>query len=315
MVAATAALVLSLTGSAHADDIDELERQLDAKWAALETTVEQYNKTSGELKKTKAEVEAATKRVKPLQDQVDVAAARIGQISAAAYKGGSASTANALLGGGSPTIMLDQLTLLDAISGSERKQIDELNKLKAPLEAERKKIQGLLDSQQKMESELSAKKVSITRDMEQLQNQRTAAYKDRASRNGQRIDYVPPFIGGPPGKAVAFAMAQLGKPYVWASAGPNSFDCSGLTLAAWAQGGVSFGHYTGWQRDASQRITRSELKAGDLVFYGGDRHVSLYIGDGKVIHAPQPGDVVKIAQLDIGGETPTAYARPRYKIS
>ncbi|GIG58930.1 hypothetical protein Lfu02_33020 [Longispora fulva] len=312
VVAVTATVVMSFAGSAHADDVDEIERQLDSKWSSLETTIEQYNKTAATLKSTKAEAEAASVKVKPLQDKVDAAYAQIGQMSAAAYKGGKASTANALLGGNSADAVLQQLTLLDAISGSEQKQIDELNRLKAPLDAEKKKIQTLLDAQQKMESELSAKKVAITGEMDSLQTQRAAAYKDRASRSGTRIDYVPPFIPGPPGKAVAFAMAQIGKPYVWAAAGPDSYDCSGLTLAAWAQGGVTLGHYTGWQRDASTPITRSQLQPGDLIFYGGDRHVALYIGDNKVVHAPQPGQNVKIESVDMGGDNPTAYARPKY---
>ncbi|WP_412544538.1 NlpC/P60 family protein [Longispora sp. K20-0274] len=303
---------MSFAGSAHADDVDELERQLDAKWSSLETTIEQYNKTAATLKSTKAEAEAASVKVKPLQDKVDAAYAQIGQMSAAAYKGGKASATNALLGGTSADAVLQQLTLLDAISSSEQKQIDELNKLKAPLDAEKKKIQALLDAQQKMETELAAKKVSITGEMTTLQTQRAAAYKDRASRAGQRIDYVPPFIPGPPGKAVSFALAQIGKPYVWAAAGPDSYDCSGLTMAAWAQGGVSFGHYTGWQRDASTPITRSQLQPGDLIFYGGDRHVAMYIGNNLVVHAPQPGQNVKIESVDMGGDNPTAYARPKY---
>lgn len=312
VAAVTAGLVMAFTGSAQADPVDDLERQLNAKWHTLESTVEEYNKTAETLKKTKSDIDAASVKVKPLQDQVDAARAKVGVLSAAAYRGGKASTINALLSGSSADAMLEQLTILDAIGTVEQRQIDELNKIKAPLDAEKKKIQDLLDAQQKMESDLSAKKVAITKEMDTLQAQRNSAYKDRAGRNGERVSFVPPFIPGPPGEAVRFAMAQLGKPYVWASSGPNSFDCSGLTQAAWAKGGVTLGHYTGWQRDATTPVSRANAQPGDLVFFGSEpHHVGLFIGGDNMVHAPQPGDNVKIARVDSVG-TPSGFGRPHY---
>ena len=68
--------------------------------------------------------------------------------------------------------------------------------------------------------------------------------------------------------AVAYAYAQLGKPYVWAAAGPDAFDCSGLTMMAWRQAGVYLGHYTGTQWNQTQRVAIADLRPGDLVFYG-----------------------------------------------
>jgi cell wall-associated NlpC family hydrolase len=100
---------------------------------------------------------------------------------------------------------------------------------------------------------------------------------------------------------IAYARAQLGKPYVWGAAGPDSFDCSGLTLKAWAQAGVSLSHYTGSQWDETARVAIADLQAGDLVFYGSSgpssEHVGLYIGGGQMIHAPHTGDVVKISSI------------------
>jgi cell wall-associated NlpC family hydrolase len=96
--------------------------------------------------------------------------------------------------------------------------------------------------------------------------------------------------------AVAFARRQLGKPYRFAAAGPNAYDCSGLTMAAWAAAGVSMPHYSVSQAQMFPRVSWSQLQPGDIVvFYSDYHHVGLYIGGGMMIHAPQTGDVVRIA--------------------
>ena len=112
----------------------------------------------------------------------------------------------------------------------------------------------------------------------------------------------PPPVGNQPpvspnaGAVVAYARAQLGKPYVFATSGPQTFDCSGLTMAAWASVGVRMPHYSGSQATMFPRVRYEQLQPGDIVaFYGDLHHVGLYIGGGMMIHAPQTGDVVKIA--------------------
>ncbi len=98
--------------------------------------------------------------------------------------------------------------------------------------------------------------------------------------------------------AVSTAMAQLGKPYVWGAEGPNSFDCSGLTMFAYAAAGVSLPHYTGAQINVGRRVSWDEMQPGDLIFFGSDlHHMGMYIGGGQMIHAPHTGDVVKISSL------------------
>ena len=100
-------------------------------------------------------------------------------------------------------------------------------------------------------------------------------------------------------RAVAFAYAALGKPYVWGATGPSAFDCSGLTQAAWKAGGVALPRTTYTQISSGPRVDRSQLAPGDLVFfYSGVSHVGLYVGDGKMIHAPHPGAPVRIAPID-----------------
>ncbi len=102
-------------------------------------------------------------------------------------------------------------------------------------------------------------------------------------------------IGGP---AVAYAKAQVGKAYVWGAAGPNSFDCSGLTMAAYAQAGISLPHNSQAQYNSGRRISESELRPGDLVFYYSPiSHVGIYVGDGQVVNALNPGSGVQVSGL------------------
>ncbi len=102
-------------------------------------------------------------------------------------------------------------------------------------------------------------------------------------------------------KAIAFARDQLGEPYRWGAAGPNAWDCSGLTMMAWRQGGVSLPHYSAAQYSQTKHISMGDLRPGDLVFWGSSpatiHHVALYIGDGLILHAPRTGQPVQIASM------------------
>ncbi|MGY0059947.1 C40 family peptidase [Streptomyces sp. LZ34] len=102
---------------------------------------------------------------------------------------------------------------------------------------------------------------------------------------------------GPAAKAVAYARAQLGKDYAWGGTGPRGYDCSGLTMRAWQAAGVKLPRTTWAQRYAGEATTRAALRPGDLVLSNGDGHIALYIGGGKVIHAPRPGSTVQVALL------------------
>ena len=98
--------------------------------------------------------------------------------------------------------------------------------------------------------------------------------------------------------AVDTALAQLGDPYVWAGAGPDVFDCSGLTQYAYAAAGVSLPHSSGMQSTLGYPVSVADLRPGDLVFfYSPVGHVGMYIGNGQMVHAPTSGDVVKVTDL------------------
>ncbi len=126
---------------------------------------------------------------------------------------------------------------------------------------------------------------------------------------------TPPPVSGGAGKAIAFARAQIGEPYRWGASGPKAWDCSGLTMAAWAAAGKSLPHYSVAQYTQSAPIRQSQLQPGDLLFWGSSRssgsiyHVALYVGGGQMIHAPRPGKPV--AQVSINEWiAPNFFARP-----
>lgn len=104
--------------------------------------------------------------------------------------------------------------------------------------------------------------------------------------------------------AVAWAMTQVGKPYVWGADGPGSYDCSGLTAQAWAHAGVALPHYSVAQYAAVKKVAFADLRPGDLVFWstgGSDPaliyHVALWLGDNKILEAPSPGSYVRVSGL------------------
>ncbi|HVV59132.1 MAG TPA: NlpC/P60 family protein [Gaiellaceae bacterium] len=102
------------------------------------------------------------------------------------------------------------------------------------------------------------------------------------------------------GGAVAAAMSQIGKPYVWAAAGPDSYDCSGLTSWAYAQVGVSLPHSSYDQWNYGVPVSKDQLEPGDLVFFDGLGHVGIYVGGGAFVHAPHTGTDVQVSDLTSG---------------
>jgi cell wall-associated NlpC family hydrolase len=163
-----------------------------------------------------------------------------------------------------------------------------------------------------MEQERQAREAAVTRAA-----QAAAATRTPARSGGSRGTPIPqnfpdaPAPNGGAAAAVAFAKAQVGKGYRYATSGPDTFDCSGLTAAAWAQGGVSLAHYSGAQYQQTIRIGAGDLQPGDLVFYGagGSQHVEIYIGGGMVVSASNPSSGVKMAGVRYGSAS--GYGRVR----
>ena len=101
--------------------------------------------------------------------------------------------------------------------------------------------------------------------------------------------------------AVRAAMAQIGKPYVWAGSGPGSFDCSGLTMSSWRQAGVVMAHSAADQYASFKHVSVDQLQPGDLVFFGHPiHHVGMYVGGGMMVHAPETGELVQVSPMSRG---------------
>jgi cell wall-associated NlpC family hydrolase len=319
IVASLAAVIVGLIPATHGyaapqPSVQEIEKQIDQLWNQLEPLVEQYNGVHYQLTQNLAKQAALTKQLEPLQMQVDLSMTRVGVLSARLYESGPGSNIAALLSADSPETFLGQLTTLNQMARAQQAQIsstrDQLaayNKQKAPIDA-------LIAQQQQQDAELSAKKKQISAQMDQLQQLRQAAYGSAGPGAGGSLKPVAcpvTYIGGAAGKAIAYACAHIGSRYVWATAGPSTFDCSGLTQAAWASAGYSLAHYTVTQKQQTMRVSFADLRPGDLVFYFGDiHHVAIYAGGGWVVHAPHPGDWVRMAKMSQVGSV-NSYGRVR----
>lgn len=128
----------------------------------------------------------------------------------------------------------------------------------------------------------------------------SAAPSTKSSTKSSTATQAPAASAGTGGSsaaqgAVQAALTRLGKPYVWGAAGPNSFDCSGLTMWAYAQVGISLPHSSSAQASSGTTVSLSALAPGDILWMPG--HVGMYIGNGQVVHAPTTGDVVKVVSL------------------
>ncbi len=315
MGVAIATISLPAVAAHAAPSPQDISRQLDQKTHDLEKIVEQYDKVNAELTATRAASADVSRKLAPLNSKVDSSSGTVNALASAAYKGTQISAIGALLTAGSPDAVLDQLATLNQIAAGQQKDVNGVLAAKRSLDAEKKRLDGLQTQQAAQERDLAAKKATIQADTATLIQQRNQlnAQQAAASRSTTRTVTSPttssgstggsaPSVSGKAGVAVRFAYAQLGKPYVFGAAGPDSYDCSGLTMAAWGAAGVNIGgHYTQWQWNATARVDRSQLQPGDLVFFYGLGHVGIYVGNGMVIHAPQPGDVVKLTALDAFG--------------
>ncbi|HEY3003715.1 MAG TPA: C40 family peptidase [Kribbellaceae bacterium] len=170
---------------------------------------------------------------------------------------------------------------------------------KAAQRAERAKAERAREAAER--AERAAREAREARD--QKAREEAARRAEDAARDAERQTGSGSSEGTRSGaeRAVAFARAQLGEPYVWGADGPDSWDCSGLTMGAWERGGVDLPHYSAAQYEQIEHISADDLRPGDLIFWADDPddpatifHVALYIGDGYMIHAPRPGASVRI---------------------
>ena len=203
----------------------------------------------------------------------------------------------------------DYLARLDAdvkrAVTEERQRQEELQRqaLARKLAAEKAREQAAKQAALKAHREKAAKQAALKAQREKAARQASGRHgggsrsrRATSSSSGSSSSSAPSSAAA---KAVAYAKAQLGKPYVWSTEGPNSFDCSGLTMMAWRSAGVSIPRVSRAQYGIGRHVSRSALEPGDLVFFGSPiHHVGMYVGDGMMIEAPYTGQVVRYHTID-----------------
>ena len=277
------------------------DRQLATDRQQLEAIVERYDAARDQWRATSAQLASVNAQLVPSQAAVDTAQADIGQEASALYRGGAIGSVASVMSATSPEDLMDQLAVLDHIERQRHRRLTTLVTDRDRIDRERKTLAALTALHDTESTALAAQKAAILADIGHLRPDHPSHGGSVARSPTAALDggFVPPSGDDPASEAVRFAFSQLGKTYQFAAEGPNSYDCSGLTMAAWKAAGVVLPHNAAQQHKTVHPIARDELKPGDLVFYFHDiHHVALYVGNGQVIEAPTEGERISMRPMD-----------------
>ncbi|MFF4401219.1 NlpC/P60 family protein [Streptomyces sp. NPDC001480] len=202
---------------------------------------------------------------------------------------------------------------LQAAKATVQKKLATARELLSTLTAQEKARLAAIEQQKREEAARKAAELAKEQAAAQAKaQQQSSASSDTSTSTGSASDSSTSTSPSSPtssssakaANAIAFARAQIGKPYVWGATGPGSYDCSGLTQAAWKAAGVSLPRTTYDQVNAGTTVSLANAQPGDLVFFYDDvSHVGIYIGNGMMIHAPKPGAYVREESIYYGGES------------
>lgn len=305
-----------LTASATPATSTRLEDQLDRQNREADALVEQYNQSNEALKKIRRSLKGLRAEASGAQDDLRKLQATLGARASAAYTQGAGSAVAAVLGSDDPAAAIARVQVLDLLAAHDGDLMDQLGVAGQAFDERQRNLVAAEKAQAAEVERLAAKKAEVERaaDKTRALLARMRAADRPAAPSAPSSPVAPPPSGGGGGgsgsaaAAVAYARAQVGKPYCYGGSGPGCFDCSGLTLMAWAQAGVSLPHSSASQYNVGRRISASELQPGDLIFYYSPiSHVSIYIGGGQRISATHTGDYVRVQSL---GSSIVGYARP-----
>ncbi|MGW1072972.1 NlpC/P60 family protein [Streptomyces sp. NPDC002537] len=325
---AGAATATASVGTGHAAPhltTAQLRDRVDLYYQQAEVATERYNGA-------KEKARAAESAIGGLQDEAARKTQRLnatrdalGSVATAQYRDGGVPAGMRILLTSAPDQYLERASLADRAGSRQAVTVNRLRHELRDVQQVRSTADTRLAELRRQESSLARNKHTIEarlNDARQLLNQmpapvRTAVEQgDITSAPARGVTAVAHTAARSADKiassgaqalasteraarAVAYAYAALGKPYVWGATGPSAFDCSGLAQAAWQAAGVSLPRTTYTQINAGRRIARGQLAPGDLVFfYPGISHVGIYVGNGQMIHAPHPGAPVRVAPVD-----------------
>jgi peptidoglycan DL-endopeptidase CwlO len=295
-VGAFCAISLALpTGVGQAEPgptVKELKSQAKKLGEQLEQLSEQYNGLKVRLSQAQRAAKVAADNARRQEVALEAVQQKVGRLAASSYMSGGVDQAVAFVTAQNPQSMLDQAATLNFFAVQDGTEVQTLAQAMQASQRARKAAQDRAAQVQRLRGEVDKKRKKLESTYNKVRGK--LIDKDPGSIIG-----LPVTGSGKGAEALRFAMAKLGRPYVWGAAGPTTFDCSGLTMWAYQQVGINLPHYTGSQWNAGTHVSRSQLQPGDLVFFYSDlHHMGMYIGNGKMIHAPQTGDVVKISSLD-----------------
>ncbi|BFU44478.1 NlpC/P60 family protein [Krasilnikovia sp. MM14-A1004] len=280
-----------------------VEAQIDKQWNELEPVIEQYNHVHSQLLENRKKLKIISDRLTPLQLQVDLAMSEVGGMASDAYMQGAPNAFSAMIVSGSPTGLTDKLTYIDQLARHQRESVAGVAVLRDRYARDKQDLDVLTQTVAARDADLGGKRKAIEQKINDLQKLRIQAYGAAGVDDGPlRTGPCPvTYSNDKGGRAAQRACDLIGKPYVFGSEGPRTYDCSGLTKAAWAAVGVHLEHYTKDQWNSGRPVSRGELQPGDLVFFYSDvHHVGIYIGGGKMVNAPHSGDKVRMAPIDHG---------------
>ncbi len=291
---------------AHADpggSLTAAKKQLAQLNDQVDQLGNQYNKAMENWKAAKKRLSAVNASAEAERNTFDALHIRVAQLAAAAYKSGDSGQLPDLVGAKDPQAVLDQMSAFTQVSNNRAAELNQF--LASAQRVEREKALAEQAAQQ-----LKDQKAALDKKQSQAHSaiQKQLRLIDKLGANidpGSSKVNCSILAVGRAETVLRFACAQLGKSYVFGGAGPNVWDCSGLTMVAYKQVGISMGHYVPDQYSASRRVSRAELQPGDMVFFHDLGHVGLYLGRGMFIHAPHTGDVVKVSSLSDAWYTST----------
>ncbi|GAA2481216.1 C40 family peptidase [Streptomyces longisporus] len=297
---------------APSKDLEAIREKLDQLYHDAAVATDAYNAAEEKAKQQSAAIVDLAQKIVKGQQKLDELKRRAGAAAAAQYRTGGLPDEAQLLLSDNPQQFLDGagrvlegeratkgLIVEMARTQQDLKQYaadaaDQWNKLEAGRKAKdaaRKKIKQQIAAAEKLESRLEKKEKERLAELDQ----EAALQAQTAWLDSGILDEINGKASELGKKAVAYATAQIGKPYEWGAEGPETYDCSGLTSQAWAAAGHAIPRTSQEQWKQLQHVDIKDMRPGDLIIYFDDAsHVGMYIGDGAIVHAPRPGRTVTI---------------------
>ncbi|GAB2743062.1 C40 family peptidase [Nocardioides pakistanensis] len=301
-VSALAAPLL-LQGVSQAEpEIEEVRERVDRLYHRAEIASERYNDIRLELDESRARVAALRSDVRRQRRAAEQVRDEVAAAVVARYQGEAFSSAAQVLLSEDPDTFLETLSTVAAYDDQQAQVMHayatEARRLELRKQAMARELAGVADRKKRLATEKTRIQDKAEEAEELLATLEADERRELARAQASGSAPEPARVSGDAAAVVEYALAQVGKAYIWAAAGPGGYDCSGLTMMAWAQAGVSLPHSSSAQMGAGTPVAQSELRPGDLVFYYSPvSHVGIYIGNGQIVDAANPGTGVRVASV------------------